>query len=67
MIAYLIEFVVSYMNQPTASLPSGLGAILDFNNDGVINMDEVSWLKDNRLTTMLTDKYNAVLAWDRAN
>jgi hypothetical protein len=67
MIAYLMEFVIDYMNQPVSALPNGLGSLLDFNDDGVINIDEITWLRENRLTTTLNDKYVAVVAWDKAN
>jgi hypothetical protein len=67
MIAYLLEFVVDYMGMAKSSLPSGLGDLLDFNSDGVINMDEVRWLTDNRLTETLSNKYTAVLNWDKNN
>jgi hypothetical protein len=67
MIAYLLEFIIDYMGQPKTALPSGLGDLLDFNGDGVINMDEVAWLTNNRLTTTLTNKYTDVLNWDKNN
>lgn len=67
MIAYLMDFIMDYMNKPASSLPSGLGALLDFNADGMINIDEITWLQDNRLTTTLLNQYNEVLAWDQAN
>jgi hypothetical protein len=67
MIAYLTNMLVDYMNTPATNLPTGLGELLDFNGDGMINILEVSWLQDKRLTTVLQDKYEAVLAWDNAN
>ena len=67
MIAYLIELVIGYMNVPVKNLPDGLGALLDFNEDGMINIQEVKWLQENRLTTVLQDKYDAVVSWNNAN
>jgi hypothetical protein len=67
MIAYLIDMVIDYMDKPVTQLPAGLGALLDFNGDGMININEVTWLKENRLTTVLENQYNLVLAWDTAN
>jgi hypothetical protein len=67
MIAYLTEMVASYMNKPAKNLPEGLGSLLDFNGDGMINILEISWLQLNRLTTVLQEKYDAVVDWDNAN
>lgn len=67
MIAYLLDFIIEYMGQAKSKLPSGLGDLLDFNDDGVINMDEVVWLTNNRLTTTLSGKYTNVLNWDKNN
>ena len=67
MIAKLMNTVLDYMNQPASNLPSGLGAILDFNQDNMINMNEITWLHKNRLTTTLGTTYNNLLAWEKAN
>lgn len=67
MIAYLANMLLDYMNQPAKNLPAGLGDLLDFNQDGIISVQEMVWLKENRLTTVLQAKYAAVLAWDNAN
>lgn len=67
MIAYLANMLLDYMNQPAKNLPAGLGALLDFNQDGIISVQEMVWLQENRLTTVLQAKYAAVLAWDNAN
>jgi hypothetical protein len=67
MIAYLTEMLVDYMNTPAMNLPTGLGDLLDFNNDGMISILEISWLQEKRLTTVLQEKYEAVLTWDNAN
>lgn len=67
MIAYLANMISDYMNQPASALPSGLGELLDFNGDGKIDIQEMIWLKNNRLTTVLQTKHTAVLTWDNAN
>lgn len=67
MIAYLIELVIDFMNTPAKNLPQGLGTLLDFNGDGMINILEAKWLQENRLTTVLQEKYDAVVDWNNAN
>lgn len=67
MIAYLMDVLTDHLNQPAVNLPAGLGALLDFNGDGMVDTLEMVWLQNNRLTTALQDKYKEVLAWDNAN
>lgn len=67
MIAYLTNMITDYMNKPASTLPNGLGTLLDFNGDGMIDIREMTWLRDNRLTVALENKYNAVVAWDETN
>lgn len=67
MIADLINIIMPYMNKPVRSLPEGLGTLLDFNGDNMIGIQEMTWLRRNRLTTVLEKKHKEVLAWVEAN
>jgi len=67
MIGHMIELIVEYGDMRITELPTGLGALLDFNGDGLINIQEVKWLKENRLTLALEEKYNKIVAWEQAN
>lgn len=67
MIGYLVNKLCQYMDQKTDDLPSGLGAILDFNSDGLVSIDEVQWINDNKLTGTILPKYSALKAWEKIN
>lgn len=67
MAAYLVWKVTDHMNKPSSTLPEGLGALLDFNSDGIINLQEIVWIGNNKYTTALQNKYNEIVAWYNAN
>lgn len=67
MIVYLLGKVTDYMNQPVKNLPAGLGDILDFNHDGLINIQEVTWLKENEGTSVIQSKYTDLKTWEQTN
>lgn len=67
MTSYLTHQVIEYFNQSVERAPAGLGALLDFNGDGRIDIEDINWLRAKRLTSALTQKYNEVVAWHQAN
>lgn len=67
MIGYLTNQIILFFNRPSSAAPQGLGALLDFNGDGMIDIREIHWLQGKRLTDTLTKKYNEVVAWHQAN
>lgn len=42
----LAEQVIFYMDMHSSDIPKGIGPVIDFNNDGLITMDEIDWLND---------------------
>lgn len=67
MIGHLVNKICQYMDEKADDLPTGLGPILDFNTDGLINIDEVQWLNDNKLTGTIQPKYTALKEWEINN
>jgi hypothetical protein len=60
--AFLLEKVVQYMDTPVAALPVEL-QVLNFKQSGVINIKDVSWIKEKLYTTDLKDVYQDVLRY----
>ena len=67
MIVDLLNAVLDFMNEKASNLPNGLGSILDFNGDGIIGIDEVSWLTDNKGSVHIAQKYTALKEWENNN
>lgn len=63
--SYILDKVMDYFGKKADTLPNGLGKILDLNNDGMINLQEIIWLNDNKLSSTLYDKYVEVMEWYR--
>lgn len=67
MIGYLVDKVCEYMDRKADDLPNNLGSVLDFNSDGLINIEEIVWLNDNKLTGNVQVKFTAVKEWEKNN
>ena len=63
MIAHLTELLIDHMGVPVKALPEGFGRLLDFNQDGVIGIQEINWLRENRLTSALQEVYKSIISW----
>jgi hypothetical protein len=66
-LVYILGKVTDHINTKAADLSNGLGALLDLNEDGLINIQEIVWLNNNKLTTSLYNKYLAIQNWYRLN
>lgn len=67
MIVDLLNAILEHMNEKASNLPNELGSILDFNGDGIVNIDEVSWLTDNKGSIRISQKYTALKEWENNN
>lgn len=65
--ARLLSIIMEHFEKDVSSLPSGLGDVLDFNGDGVINLQEIIWLNQYKFTQDLYNKYIDVLTWYEQN
>lgn len=63
MAAVLLDVVMDYFLKDVSEVPVGLRDIIDFNKDGVINLKEIIWLNDYKLTQSLYNTYVAYLGW----
>lgn len=63
----LLNVIMDYFNMNVSSLPEGLGDILDFDADGVIDLKEIIWLNDHKFTQDLYTKYVEYLSWQVLN
>lgn len=60
--AFLLEKVVEYIGQPIEALPVELRE-LNFTKSGVVNIKDVSWIKDKLYTTDLQKAYQNILLY----
>lgn len=66
-INYVVSKLMEYLGLPVESIPEGLGAILDFNNDGIISVEEFTWVNENKRNEVLRARYRELVAWDESN
>jgi hypothetical protein len=64
---YIVNRLMEYLGQSVTKLPAGLGTILDFNNDGMITVEEFEWINANKRSATLRTKYRELRTWDESN
>lgn len=65
--ARLLDAVMDYFMKEASDLPKGLGQILDFDEDGIIDLKEIIWINQYKHTQALYNKYVEYLNWKVLN
>lgn len=63
----LLDVVMDYFGKSAQEVPNGLRQILDFDEDGMININEIIWLNNYKYTQTLYNKYVDYLSWKALN
>jgi hypothetical protein len=66
-VIYIVNYLIDYFGKSVNTMPESLLNILDFNNDGVINIQEFHWIDNNKRSSYIRQKYEELKTWHESN
>jgi hypothetical protein len=65
--AFILDKIMANFGSKASTLSSGLGSLLDLNGDGNIDLQDIIWLNQYKLTQTLYTKYINLVIWYQNN